>query len=83
MGKEIITFSNTEIEKQKFHHHKNPIFLKNIEIGNILISNKTSDVKKNYNNFIVYLDADYKMKPLHIMLLKTSVYIKSYDSETK
>ena len=27
MGKEIITFGNNEIEKQKFHHGKNLILL--------------------------------------------------------
>ena len=26
---------------------------------------------------------DYKIKPLHIMLPKTSVYVKCYDSQTK
>ena len=26
MGKEILTFGNTEILKNKFHHHKAPIF---------------------------------------------------------
>ena len=41
MGKEIITFGNTEIEKQKFYF-KNLFFLKDVDIGNLLISNKTS-----------------------------------------
>ena len=26
---------------------------------------------------------DYKVKPLHIMLPKTSIYVKSYDGQTK
>ena len=26
---------------------------------------------------------DYKVKPLHIMLPKTSAYVKSYDRQTK
>ena len=26
MGKEILTFGNIEILKNKFHHHKAPIF---------------------------------------------------------
>ena len=30
MGKEIMTFSDIEIEKHKFHRYKNPIFLKKI-----------------------------------------------------
>ena len=28
MGKEILMFGNTEIEKNKFYRHENPIFLK-------------------------------------------------------
>ena len=28
MGKESLTFGNTEIEKNKFYRHKSPIFLK-------------------------------------------------------
>ena len=28
MGKEIITFHDNKIEKQKFHRHKDPISLK-------------------------------------------------------
>ena len=26
MGKETLTYDNTEIEKSKFYHHKTPIF---------------------------------------------------------
>ena len=40
-------------------------------------------VKKNYKYFIGYLNNDHKIKPLHIMLPKTSVYVKSYDGQTR
>ena len=30
-----------------------------------------------------YLYNDHKVKPLHIMLPKTSAYVKSYDGQTK
>ena len=33
--------------------------------------------------FIGYLYDDHKVKPLHIMLFKTSAYVKSYDGPTK
>ena len=29
------------------------------------------------------LDSDYKIKPLFLMLPKTSAYVKGYDGETK
>ena len=32
--------------------------------------------------FIGYLYDDYKIKPLHIMLHKTSAYVKDYDKKT-
>ena len=39
--------------------------------------------EKNYKYFVVLKDDDYKIKPLHIMLPKTSTYVKSYDDESK
>ena len=38
---------------------------------------------KNYKYFISYLYNDSKLKSSHIMLPKTSAYIKSYDGQTK
>ena len=40
-------------------------------------------VKKNHKDFIGYVNDDYKSKTLHIMLPKTSSYVKGYDGETK
>ena len=40
-------------------------------------------VKENYKYFIDYLYNGNKVKPLDIMLLKTSAYVKSYDGQTK
>ena len=40
-------------------------------------------MKKNYKYFIGYLCNDDKVKPLHIMLPKTSAHVKSYDGQTK
>ena len=40
-------------------------------------------LKKNYKYFIGYLYNDHKIKALHIMLPKTSTYVKSYDGQTK
>ena len=46
MGKEIIAFADTEIEKHKFHHYKSPIFLEDVDIDIVLVSKKTSYGKK-------------------------------------
>ena len=40
-------------------------------------------VEKNCKYFICYLYNDHKVKPLLIMLPKTSEYVKSYDGQTK
>ena len=82
MGKEILTFGNTETEKSKFCHHKTPVFLKDVDTEKVLVSNKISLVKKNYKYFIGYLYNDNKVKPLHMMVPKMSAYAKSYDGQT-
>ena len=38
---------------------------------------------KRLQYFIGYLYNDNKVKPIHIMLPKTSNYVKSYDEQTK
>ena len=53
------------------------------DIENILVSNNIfSGEKKKHKYFIGYL-YDHKIKPLHVMLLKTRAYVKSYDGHTK
>ena len=39
--------------------------------------------KKNCKCFIGYLHNNYKVKPLHITLPKTTAYVKCYDGQTK
>ena len=81
MGKEILTIGDIDIEKNKFYCHKTPILLGDVDIEKVLVSNKISFVEKNYKYFIGYLYNDNK--PLHIMFPKTSVYVESYDGQTK
>ena len=83
MGKEIITFGNVETEKRKFSHDKNHIFLKDVDIDNMQVSSMVSSGEENYKYFTGYIDDDYIIKSLHIMLLKTRAYVKSPDGEFK
>ena len=46
--KEIVTFSDVEIEKYIFRHYKNPISLEEVATDGVLISNKISSGGKNY-----------------------------------
>ena len=52
MGKEVLTFGNIEIENNKFYFDKTPIFLKDVDIEKVLVSNKISFGEKNYKYFI-------------------------------
>ena len=83
MGKEIIIFGDIELEKHKFGRYKTPIFLEDVDIKRVLLSNKISSGEKNYEYFIDYLHDDFKVKPLYIMLPETSSYVKSYHGQTK
>ena len=82
-GKEIITFCGIENEKQKFQFYKSPMFFEDLDIENVLVSNKISSGKKAVNTLLINLHDDYKTKPLHITLPKTSAYVKRYDGKTK
>ena len=77
----IIKFGDIEIQKQKFHQHKEPISIKYIDINKIVVSNNVSFSKKGFKYFIGYKDAK-KIRPLCIFLPKVSAYRKDFD-ETK
>ena len=64
MEKEIIRFGNIDIEKQKFDHYKS-YFLEDIDIDNMLVSNKISSGKKTVNTLLITC----------MMIMKLSHYI--------
>ena len=53
MSKEIFTFSNIEIEKNKFCHHKTPTFLGDVDTEKVLVSNKISFDEKTISTLLV------------------------------
>ena len=59
MGKEILTCGSIEIEKNKFNHHKAPIFWGDVDIEKVLLYNKISVGERNYKCFIGYLYNDH------------------------
>ena len=71
-------FGDSEIEKQKFHQYKRPIWIKIIDINKILVSNKVTFDKKCFIYFIGFKDAKV-IKPLCIFLPKMSAYRKDFD----
>ena len=58
-------------------------FFKDVYIDNKLISEnkKISSGVKNYRRFIGYMDDNYKIKLLCIILPKRSTYVKSHGGE--
>ena len=57
--------------------------MRDVEIKKVLVSNKIPFGEKNSKHFIGYLYYNHKVKLLHIMLPKTTAYVKSYDRQTK
>ena len=46
MDKKVIKFGDIEIEKQKFHQHKNLMLINNIDINKTVVFDKISFGKK-------------------------------------
>ena len=53
MVKKILTFGDIEIEKNRSYCYKSPIFLRDVDIESVLVSNKISSGEKIH--FIGYL----------------------------
>ena len=61
MGKEILTFEDIGIGKNKFYRNKTPIFSGDVDIEKVLVSNKISFGEKNYKYFISYCTMAIKL----------------------
>ena len=62
-------------------HHIGPMFLEDVDIEKVLVSDKIVSCETSCKYFVGHLYDDYKVKHLLIMLLKTSNYVKSYDGQ--
>ena len=71
------------MKKNKFYCDRSPAPLRYVDIEKELVSKKICFGEKNYKYFIGYFYNDNKVMLLHIMLPKTSGYIKYYDGQTK
>ena len=75
------TFGDTEIEKHKFHQHRSPSLIGDVNINKIIVFNKVPFGKKGFKYLIGYKD-DKKVRLLCIMLPKRSRYRRGFY-ETK
>ena len=53
MGKEILTFGNIQIGKNKFYHYKTPIFWRDVDIEKVLLSDQISFGEKNISTLSI------------------------------
>ena len=65
MEKEILTFGDIEVEKNKFYHDKSSIFLKDVDIEKVLVSSKIFSGEETINTLLVTC----------IIIIKLSHYI--------
>ena len=54
-----------------------------LEIKKVLVSNKISFGGKNYKYFIGYFYDNHKVRSMHLLLPKTTTYVKIYDGQIK
>ena len=57
--------------------------MRDVDTEKVLVSNEISFGERNYKYFIAHLYTGNKVKPLNKILSITSVYVKSYDGQTK
>ena len=74
MDKNIIKFDSTEIEKYKFHQHKNSFLVGNIDINKTVLSSKVSFGKRVLNILLVM--KMLKKLGLHACFFKKLVHIE-------
>ena len=67
--------------KHKFHQHRCPISVNNIDNNKIVVPNKISFGKKGFKYITGYKDVK-NVRPLCILIPKMSVYKRDFD-ETK
>ena len=59
IGEEILMFADAKVENDKFYCYKSPIFIEDVDINNVLVSNKIAFGEKNFKYFIGYGYDDY------------------------
>ena len=77
----MIRFDDNEIEEYEFHQYKSPISINDIDINEIVVSNKFPFGKEGFKYFIGYKD-NKEIRPLCIFFPEMSIY-KRYSDKTK
>ena len=78
MTKKALKFNNIRVNKKKFHMSKKPIVLMSVDIDQIVVSDKFNHINNGSRYFIGYQESEI-VKPLCIMLLQMTGYIKYFE----
>ena len=78
MTKKALKFNNIRVNKKKFHMSKKPIVLMSVNIEQIVVSDKFNHINNGSRYFIGYQESEI-VKPLCIMLLQMTGYIKYFE----
>ena len=81
MYKKIIKFDDTEIDEYKFHQYKSPILINDVDINEIVVSNKFPFGKQDFEYYVGYKD-NKEIRPLGIYFPEMSIH-KIYSDKTK
>ena len=78
MTKKHSKFNNIRVTKKKLHMTKEPIDLISLNIDQIVVSDKFNHINNGSRYFIGYQEGEI-VKPLCIMLLQMTWYIKYFE----
>ena len=82
MTEKTIEFNNIRVNKKGFHKSKQPIDLDLVIVNRIVVSDKFRHNDESFKYFIGYQDNEI-VKPLCIILLQMSGYIKYFENGGK
>ena len=83
MSEETLKFNDVVVSKKEFHTSKQTIALNLVATDKIVVSDKFKYSDNGSKYCIGYLDGDDIIRPLCIMLLQMSEYIKYFDDGGK
>ena len=78
MDKKIIKFDDIEIEEYEFHKYKCDASIKDLDINEIVVSNKFFFDKQHFQYFIVY-KYHKEIRNLSIFFQEISIFKSYYD----
>ena len=78
MNKTIVKFDDIEIEEYEFHQHKSPISINDIDVNEIVVSNKFLSSKQDFKYFLGYKD-NKKIKLLCIFFPEMNINERYFD----